>query len=308
MPTRNKITKAIFGFKDEETGEQLRLFFKKHTGRDIDFNNIKHYKNGFKLLLFSIPLDTIDIIGITAAGCAPSYVKRFSGLNDFIKWYENDFSQRIESKDIEKASIFNVKKTIPLDYSFIQQYKELNIRTDIEFDPFPFINKHSPIKPLVRGESAATIILYNGLYARVPMKTLKEHILVLNTNIFINQKHKSWIHFLNYLGIKETENGVNVTRLTPDDNCIRYDIKYDRDVEYICNFYNYRLNKEQPLDYPSKWFEVTKMIVPKIGGPLGIDGKTIAAYMFAAPRCYFKYFSSKKTSKEIAEDIFYDNL
>ena len=308
MPTQNKISKAIFGFNDEETGEQLRIFFKKHTGRDVDFNKIKHYKDGFKLLLFSIPLNTIDIIGITAAGCTPSYVKKFSGLNDFIEWYENVFSLTINNEDIEKASVFNTKKTIPLDYSFIQQYKELNIRTDIESDPFPFINKHTPIKPLARGESAATIILYNGLCARVPTKTLKEHFLVLNTNIFINQKHNNWIHFLNYLGIKETQNGTNVARLTPDNKYIMYDIKHNRDVEYICNFYNYQLNKKQPLVYPKEWFEVARIIVSKSGGPIGIDGKTIAAYMFAAPRCYFKYFSSKKSAKEIAEDIFYDNV
>ena len=83
------INKAIFGFNDEETGNQLRTFFKKHTGKDIDFNSIKHYRSGFKLLLFSIPLNTIEEIGITAAGAVPYSFKKFHCLKDFIDWYEN---------------------------------------------------------------------------------------------------------------------------------------------------------------------------------------------------------------------------
>ena len=50
---QERIIKAIFGFKDKVTGERLREFFKKHTGRDVDFNKIQHYKSGFKLLLLS---------------------------------------------------------------------------------------------------------------------------------------------------------------------------------------------------------------------------------------------------------------
>ena len=99
MQAKTEITKAIFGFKDKETGEQLRAFFKKHTGRDVDFNSIKHYTDGFKLLVFSIPLNTVDIIGITAAGCAPHYVKRFCGLKDFIEWYENIYNPQNWEED-----------------------------------------------------------------------------------------------------------------------------------------------------------------------------------------------------------------
>ena len=88
---KQKTSKAIFGFADKETGEQLKDFFEKHTGRVVDFNGIQHYKSGFKLLLFSVPLNTVDIIGITAAGCVPSWVKKFNKLNDFVDWYENIF-------------------------------------------------------------------------------------------------------------------------------------------------------------------------------------------------------------------------
>lgn len=88
---QTKIDKAIYGFKDETIGERLHLFYKRHTGVDVDFNKIQHYNNGLKVLLFSIPLGSITQIGITAAGCAPKNVKRFSSLDDFINWYENKY-------------------------------------------------------------------------------------------------------------------------------------------------------------------------------------------------------------------------
>ena len=85
-------TKVIFGFADLETGNKLREFCKKHTGIDIDFNNIKHYKNGFKLLAFDLPLGKFTTIGVTAAAYSPHDVKRISGsINDFIYWYEHDY-------------------------------------------------------------------------------------------------------------------------------------------------------------------------------------------------------------------------
>ena len=89
MSNNTIIDKAIFGFKDNETGEKLRVFYKKHTGKDVDFNKIQHYNNGFKLLLFSIPLGSITQIGITAARCTSKDVKKFSSLDEFINWYEN---------------------------------------------------------------------------------------------------------------------------------------------------------------------------------------------------------------------------
>jgi hypothetical protein len=112
---RERITYAIFGFMDKETGEKLRQFFKKHTGKDLDFNEIQHYKNGFKLLLFSIPRNTNEQVGITAADCAPSNVKRFSNLNEFIRWYEGLYSKGVSAEVIEKISIFKTAKT-PLKF------------------------------------------------------------------------------------------------------------------------------------------------------------------------------------------------
>ena len=89
MQNNTIINKAIFGFKDNETGEKLRLFYKKHTGKDVNFNKINHYNNGFKLLLFSIPFGSITQIGIAAAGYTSKDVKKFSSLDEFINWYEN---------------------------------------------------------------------------------------------------------------------------------------------------------------------------------------------------------------------------
>ena len=54
------VKEALFGFNDKETGIKLSAFYKKHTGREVDFNAIKHDKDGFKLLLFSIPLGRIS--------------------------------------------------------------------------------------------------------------------------------------------------------------------------------------------------------------------------------------------------------
>ena len=88
----SNFTKVIFGFADVETGNKLRKFYKKHTGLDIDFISIRHYKNGFKLLVFDLPLGKFSIIGISAAACAPYYVKRFNkGIDDFIYWYESNY-------------------------------------------------------------------------------------------------------------------------------------------------------------------------------------------------------------------------
>ena len=94
MPQQSKITNAIFGFEDRVIGDRLRAFYKKHTGKDIDFNGIRHYKDGFKLLCFSIPLGgSLTTVGITAAIYAPSYVKKFQSLDDFINWYESSYNQ-----------------------------------------------------------------------------------------------------------------------------------------------------------------------------------------------------------------------
>lgn len=91
------IKKAIFGFSDKKTGEKLRKFFKKHTGKDIDFNSIEHYSENFKLLAFDIPLKDFIPIGITAALVCPG-LKFHGPVEEFISWYENKY---LIFKDVE---------------------------------------------------------------------------------------------------------------------------------------------------------------------------------------------------------------
>ena len=307
---RIKYTGAIFGFKSEETGNELRIFFKKHTGKDVDFNKIQHYKNGFKLLLFSIPLNTIQQVGITAAGCAPEAIKRFSGLKEFVDWYENCYLHKITWEEIEKVSIIKTKDSSPitLNDSFIEKYKELGLELEVKYDPFPKLAKYEKINLFPeRGKAAATIILMNNLLCRVPLDNLRKCELILNMNIFINTKKYSWEHLLSYLGIKTTGDDY-IRRYTPDDKDIAYDNKYDSDVIFLCNYFNCVLNEKYPFQYPDNWFEVIKILINFHGGPVGCDGKYIAGYMFAAPRKYLHYFANGKTNKDIALDIFYDNL
>ena len=84
------VNKVLFGFEDKKTGDKLRVFFKKHTGRDVDFNSIKQYKSGFKLLLFSIPLETVTTLGITCANGYPA--RKFTGpVQEFVDWYEEEY-------------------------------------------------------------------------------------------------------------------------------------------------------------------------------------------------------------------------
>ena len=83
---------VIFGFADLYTGNKLKEFYLRHTGREVDFNKIKHYRNGFKLLAFDLPLGKFMQVGITAASCAPKDVLKFHGnINDLIYWYEHDY-------------------------------------------------------------------------------------------------------------------------------------------------------------------------------------------------------------------------
>lgn len=84
------VTKALVGFKDRESGDKLRIFFKKHTGRNVDFNGIKHYTDGFKMLLFSIPLESVTTLGITCTNGYPA--AKFTGpVLEFIDWYEKEY-------------------------------------------------------------------------------------------------------------------------------------------------------------------------------------------------------------------------
>ncbi len=84
------VKEALFGFNDKETGIKLSAFYKKHTGREVDFNAIKHDKDGFKLLLFSIPLGRISTLDINEANGYPA--KKFSGpVQEFMDWYEKEY-------------------------------------------------------------------------------------------------------------------------------------------------------------------------------------------------------------------------
>ena len=85
----NRDDYVIFGYADEETGNKLNKFFYKHTNKDINFNKIQHYQSGFKLLLFSIPLNTIETVGITAANFSP--FRKFGSLEEFADWYEQEY-------------------------------------------------------------------------------------------------------------------------------------------------------------------------------------------------------------------------
>ena len=108
---------AIFGFKDKATGDTLREFFKKHTGRDVDFNNIEHYNDGFKLLKLSIPLESIGTVGITEANYrpTPTYKKFHCSVDDFIDWYENEY---LLLKDVEIIKhIPHASLDLPKEYS-----------------------------------------------------------------------------------------------------------------------------------------------------------------------------------------------
>ena len=84
------VKEALFGFNDKETGIKLSAFYKKHTGREVDFNAIKYDKDAFKLLLFSIPLGRISTLDINEANGYPA--KKFSGpVQEFMDWYEKEY-------------------------------------------------------------------------------------------------------------------------------------------------------------------------------------------------------------------------
>ncbi len=87
---------VIFGFKDKVTGEKLREFYKKHTGKDVNFNGIKQYPDGFKLLCFTVPLYSFREISITEAVHRSSlaYKKFHDSIDKLIKWYEEGLFPR----------------------------------------------------------------------------------------------------------------------------------------------------------------------------------------------------------------------
>ena len=83
-------TGATVGFMTEESGDKLREFYLEHTGNDVDFNKIEQYKDGFKLIWFSIPLRNMRTIGITEVQYRIDCHK-FSGVEIFINWYNNTY-------------------------------------------------------------------------------------------------------------------------------------------------------------------------------------------------------------------------
>ena len=79
----------VFGYKDRTTGKKLGEFYFKYTGKKVNFN----YKDGFKLLCFTLPLGSFHTIGITEAIYRPAkeYMKFHDGVDKLISWYENEY-------------------------------------------------------------------------------------------------------------------------------------------------------------------------------------------------------------------------
>ncbi len=154
MKEQETFKKVIFGFHEKEVGNKLRVFFKKHTGRDVDFNSIEHYKNGLKLLLFSVPLDTVDLIGISAAGCTPSYVKKIHGpVDEFISWYEDEY--------------------LPSRKETTSNHQRDEINTSAKSNVFKV--------------AMVTAVLSNGLSVRIPAENSSEIIRQMEENIKYNK-------------------------------------------------------------------------------------------------------------------------
>ena len=89
MNNINKVKYVICGFANFTTGEKLNEFFLKHAGKMVDFNSIKPNINEYRLLCFSIPLKSVNLINITCASRIPAI--NFSNIDEFITWYENEY-------------------------------------------------------------------------------------------------------------------------------------------------------------------------------------------------------------------------
>lgn len=83
MNNIKKIEYVICSFADYKNGEKLNKFFLKHTEKMIDFNSIKPNINEYRLLCFSIPLKSVNLINITCALRIPAI--KFSNIDEFIK-------------------------------------------------------------------------------------------------------------------------------------------------------------------------------------------------------------------------------
>lgn len=158
----------IFGFNEEITCIKLRSFYKKHAGKDVDFNDIRHYPNGFKLLCFTLPICSYRKISITEAirRSGQEYIKFHDSIDKLIEWYENEYinstSNAVSWKEIEKVSTIPTKEPSPL------KSKE----------------KHTSREPMI------TTVLSNGLVVRVPMENADETIRKMEENIKHSKKQK----------------------------------------------------------------------------------------------------------------------
>ena len=103
---------VVFGYGDKETADKLRVFYNKHTGKDVDFDAMRNPKSGFRLLAFHIPLGEFEVINITTAAATPSSARKFASLQEFIDWYENQYlPHRITAEQIKRASIIPFTST-----------------------------------------------------------------------------------------------------------------------------------------------------------------------------------------------------
>ena len=304
MLKRTKLTTACFYLTNKADGEKLKTFFAKHTGKVVDFNSIKHYNKHTDMLRFSLPLNDYCIANITVAALTSKSNIHFSKADDFIEWYEKSvFAKPITVEQILKASIFPfADPKVESERLFIKQFNEFNLDIDVKFDPFPFFRTFETIPSPSKDEVMVITVLYNGLTARVSLKDCRKTILLMNTNAFYASKKKNWEDFLYYLDIGVIDGGKNVYRFTPTNERIAYAEEDDEDVQIIMNHYNALLNKDHPFEYPKNWFDVARCLMKCRDG-----GVYYAAYMFAAPRDYLKYFVDGQTDEEIAREIINDN-
>ena len=91
-----KLKCVLFGYCTKPTADKLRKFFKKHTGKDIDFYSYLNERTRFRLMLFSIPLQSVCPISVIESQSMhlPVYKQIHESVEYFIDWYENDYLRR----------------------------------------------------------------------------------------------------------------------------------------------------------------------------------------------------------------------
>lgn len=120
-------------------------------------------------------------------------------------------------------------------------------------------------------------------------------------------KENVWQLLLSFYGVEKGEKD-NIERITPDEVLIYYSAKYEKCVCLLCEHYNAYLNERHPFVYPDNWVDVIALVAEKPGGPAWMDGLDVVSYALASPRGYLKYFQNGKSNKDIAWDIFLDNI